>query len=329
MSSSSWFCSACTATNDGDAQQCRNLECMLLRKTVGVDALASRRRRVPERGDEQGGGEGVAAITPSTTRKISPRPRVARKTSARATPNWRGPPASPAARLVQEVKTEVVVQDAGTPDAVSATEGGLLVQAIEDPVVPTDVQQAADTEGLTLVLAPGTASGFKSVCLQPTAVGYHFTVQWWDKCRQQTAYVREADGSTTRFHTAAEAALCYARMLGGDESARQARAAPRPGSSTQAEWTESALFMPRLSAAEVAAAAEQEGLVVMRDSKYATGFRGVSRSKSRRSDSSCFIAKAYHPYRYLGTFASADEAALCIARHERTRKMARTTSAAP
>lgn len=228
-------------------------------------------------------------------------------------PNWRAPPA------VQEVEVEVASD-------VTLSEHFVVVEAIHaEPAIRPEVQQAADADNLTLVRAPGTASGFKGVCLQRSgrkdASGdYYYVKQTLKGTSGKQTILRDESGAVRRFYTAADAALVYARLLGPQESARQARDAPRPGTYSQAKMTDSATYRPSMAAAEVFEVAAQEGLQLLADRKYATGFRGVSEVRSRRTDNTRnFIAKVYNPYAYLGTFGSPEEAALCIARYERAR----------
>ena len=99
------------------------------------------------------------------------------------------------------------------------------------------------------------------------------------------------------FFTAEAAALCYARHIGKDAAAAAATAAAAAP----------------LTADEVRAMAEAEGLLLAR-ADSATGFKGVSKIGSKFKAHTREGAKL----RYLGLFATAEEAALCYARHTRS-----------
>ena len=100
------------------------------------------------------------------------------------------------------------------------------------------------------------------------------------------------------FATAEEAALAVARFL-GPEGVAAALAAARPEPAP-------------MTAAEAHAAAEEEGLALVR-AENATGFKGVCRNGSA---SKPFKAQLWHGGRHnhLGLFATAEEAALAVAR---------------
>ena len=61
------------------------------------------------------------------------------------------------------------------------------------------------------------------------------------------------------------------------------------------------------------AAAEAEGLTLLRCSKTRTGFKGVSRNNSSKNPFTA-TPSIYGNVVYLGTFAAAEAAALAIAR---------------
>jgi hypothetical protein len=100
------------------------------------------------------------------------------------------------------------------------------------------------------------------------------------------------------FATPEEAALCYARYIGPERAAAEAVearvAAPQP-----------------LSADEARVAAAAEGLELLPSSSNETGFRGVRKNGGKYQVE---IRENGKP-RYLGSFATPEEAALCYARH--------------
>ena len=103
------------------------------------------------------------------------------------------------------------------------------------------------------------------------------------------------------FATAEEAALAVARFL-GPEGVAAALAPPAPPAAEPAPMT----------AAEAHAAAAAEGLALLR-AENATGFKGVSRSNTISKPFKAELWRAGRK-RNLGYFATAEEAALAVAR---------------
>ena len=146
------------------------------------------------------------------------------------------------------------------------------------------------------------------------------------------------------FRTAIEGALAYARYLGADEAAKQARATdaalelagtPRvllglahgDGSSVAASLTlqRGMATVAGMTEEQAIAAADAEGLTLVRADNCETGWRGVQRNGGSKSKP--FIAKAPSDNGtgsiYLGSFTTAAEAALAWARSmgpERSRR---------
>ena len=150
---------------------------------------------------------------------------------------------------------------------------------------------AAAEEGLALLRAENNATGFKGVSHNNDSASKPFRAHLWHNGRNK---------SLGRFATAEEAALAYARHLGPEGvAAALVPPAPKPAPMT---------------AAEAHAAAEQEGLTLVR-AENATGFKGVSRG-GKCSESKPFKAQLWHSGRHntLGYFATAEEAALAVAR---------------
>ena len=114
-----------------------------------------------------------------------------------------------------------------------------------------------------------------------------------------------AAGATSlgHFATAEEAALAFARFLG-----------PAGVVASLAAAATAALEPAPMTAAEAHAAAASKLLALVR-AENATGFKGVSHSVAV-SASKPFIAKLWHGGRTanLGNFATAEEAALAVAR---------------
>ena len=93
----------------------------------------------------------------------------------------------------------------------------------------------------------------------------------------------------------------------------EAAPAPDPASMTAEEASAAVEAEPApMTAAEAHAAAESEGLTLLR-AVNSTGFKGV---RHQNSASKPFMADLYRDGRsnYLGTFATAEEAALAVAR---------------
>jgi len=145
-----------------------------------------------------------------------------------------------------------------------------------------EIWAAAAAEGLELVPACNEA-GFKSV------------VEHYGKYATR---VRD-DGKLRHlgsFATPEEVALCYARHVGKERAAGSAEArvaVPKP-----------------LKADEARAAAAAEGLELVPSSSGETGFRGVFKHNGRYQGQIWENGKR----RYVGSFATPEEAALCYAR---------------
>ena len=113
------------------------------------------------------------------------------------------------------------------------------------------------------------------------------------------------------FATPEEAALSYARSPEGQAAAA---APPKP---------------PPLTAEEALRQAEAEGLMLLRSGDSNTGYRGVfHRSESTASP---YVAKVGHAgtLAYLGVFATAEEAALVVARSPEGQAAAAAAAAPP
>ena len=154
------------------------------------------------------------------------------------------------------------------------------------PMTAAEAHTAAAEEGLALVRAENS-TGFKGVYRggAKSSAGKPFKAELRNK-------------SLGYFATAEEAALAVARFL-GPEGVAAALAPPAPEP-------------PPMTAAEARAEAAAEGLSLV-PAENATGFKGVYLVKSA---SKPFSAQLWHGGRpnNLGTFATAEEAALTVAR---------------
>jgi len=159
------------------------------------------------------------------------------------------------------------------------------------PLTADEARAAAAAEGLELVPSSIRKTGFKYVHALP---GGKFEASVWD--HDKTIHLGT-------FATAEEAALCYARYVGVERAAAEAAearvAAPQP-----------------LTADEARAAAAAEGLELVPSSRSrsVTGFKGV-RMHTPSYFQCSVIEENGEKKRYLGTFRTPEEAALCYARH--------------
>ena len=171
--------------------------------------------------------------------------------------------------------------------------------ALAPPLTSEEARQQAQAEGLTLLKAKNT-TGYFGVCYKP------------GRPKPFQAQVRRGGKSVSlgNFATAEEAALCVARSPEGQEAAKKAAAPPPPTSE------------------EVRQQAEAEGLTLLKADNKA-GYFGVSltypgqpkpyQARVRRGGKSVS----------LGSFATAEEAALCIARSPEGQAAAKKAAAAP
>jgi hypothetical protein len=152
------------------------------------------------------------------------------------------------------------------------------------PLSADEVKEAAAAEGLMLVPSLTNESGFKGVSKN---YGKYAT------------RVRD-DGKLRHlgtFATPEEAALCYVRRAGAERAA--------------AEAAEARIKGRPLTADEARAAAAAEGLELVPSSGSETGFKCVVNDRGHFRVSFNVNGKK----RYLGSFTTSEEAALCYARH--------------
>jgi hypothetical protein len=178
-----------------------------------------------------------------------------------------------------------------------------------------EAKLAASDEGLVLVPAPGTRSGFKGVSYQDdqkhAAAPYSVGV-----CRAARIV------KLGSFVTAEEAALHYARFIGPEEAAKAAKAAEgqspsecifHPGCVNPSAYGETAEESLQLAA--------DEGLTFEPASTTGSGYRGVYYSKAtiKNSRRRPYVARLSRHLglskgKHLGSFSTAEQAALCYAR---------------
>jgi len=145
---------------------------------------------------------------------------------------------------------------------------------------------AAEAEGLPLIRADTNRAGFK-----------HVRPNTSNTARPYSLFVEKK--YTASFATAEEAALSYSRRIGRE--AAQAEAAQAAEAEARVDMT----------AEEAVAAAEAEGLPLIRSQSGATGFKYITHARGGNTS---------RPYqlqvggRYYGSFATAEEAALSYSR---------------
>ena len=173
--------------------------------------------------------------------------------------------------------------------------------AAAPPLTIEEARQQAQAEGLTLPVADNT-TGYFGVCLNQTS-----------KFKPFVARVRRGDKMVTlgSFATAEAAALCVARSPEG-----QAVAAKRAA----------AVAMP-LTSEEARQQAQAEGLT-LRVAENTTGYFGVRLDKSCKTKPYKAQVSRSGKMVYLGSFATADEAALCVARSPEGQVAAQKAAAA-
>ena len=194
---------------------------------------------------------------------------------------------------------EAALCDARTPEAQAAA--ALLLEP--PPLTAEEARKQAEAEGLTLLRSEGGrySTGYKGVCLDSGA-----------KSKPYQAQVHRG-GMTVHlgtFAAAEEAALSYARTP-------EAQAA-------------AALLLepPPMTAEEAQRQAEAEGLTLLKSENNSTGYKGVGfnslGSKPYSGGSKPYKAQVRSGGRtvHLGSFATAEEAALIVARDSAARAAA-------
>ena len=159
----------------------------------------------------------------------------------------------------------------------------------------------AEAEGLTLLVAD-TKTGYFGVTLSNPGKSKPYQARVW----RGGKWV--ALGS---FATAEEAALCIARSPEGQKAAERAAAAPVP-----------------LTSEEARQQAEAEGLTLLQ-AENKTGYFGVNLKKPGQPRPYLTKVRRGGKQVSLGHFATAEEAALCVARSLEGQAAAPRSAAAP
>ena len=161
-------------------------------------------------------------------------------------------------------------------------------------------------EGLVLVRSHECASGYKNVRPISKASKQNLSKPW--QCTINTGAGKKKE--LGRFTTKEEAALCYARHIGAVAAAELDRHYERT--------------LPMTPEAAITAA-EAEGLTLRTAPGTLSGYRCVSCSRKKPEHALTYHAHATDldapigsgKAKNLGSFASAEEAALAVARHQR------------
>ena len=161
------------------------------------------------------------------------------------------------------------------------------VPPVPPPLTPQEVVRQAEAEGLTLLRSESSNSGY-----------VHVTFNSRCKSKPYKADVRRGGKPVYLgyFATPEEAALCYART---PEAQAAAAAPPEP---------------PPMTAEEALQQAEAEGLTLLRSNSSSTGYKGV-RFDISHTRSRPYEARVRRGGKLVtfGYFATAEEAALCVA----------------
>lgn len=166
---------------------------------------------------------------------------------------------------------------------------------------------AAEKEGIELIHAPGTSSGFKAVSVDTTThKRYPYGV----------AFSR--DGRLIHigsFATAEEAALEYARAIGPEAANEAARHMAKLEAGLAASIYHPGYIPPSVETPdEVMQQVAAEGLTLHRSVHAATGYKGVTKQKKNSKDRP-YVARLLTPKaKHLGSFPTLLQAALCYAR---------------
>ena len=196
---------------------------------------------------------------------------------------------------------EAALAYARTPEAQAAVAAAAAPP--EPPLMTAEeaLRQAA-AEGLTLLRSEGSSTGYKGVSNSSSSTGFKgvsFKSGKANRLKPYKAQVKRGGKTVSLgdFMTAEEAALAYARTPEAQAAVAAAAAPPAP---------------PPMTAEEALRQAEAEGLTLLK-SDGSTGYKGVSFKSGRAKG---YKAKLWRGGKdvTLGSFATAEEAALVFAR---------------
>ena len=163
----------------------------------------------------------------------------------------------------------------------------------------------AEAEELTLLRSESGSTGHKGVT--------------WHKRPEAKPYKAEVRRGGTKVHlgqfaTAEEAALCYARSPEAQAAVAVAAAAPAP---------------PPMTAEEALRQAEAEGLTLLRSESSGSGYKSVYFNRKAKARPYHAQVKRGGKSVTLGNFATAEEAALVVARDAAAQLPAQATAPQP
>ena len=169
------------------------------------------------------------------------------------------------------------------------------------PLTAEEAVQQAEAEGLTL-LRSESSTGYRGVAFTSSS-----------KSKPYQAQVKRGGKNVYLgyFTTPEEAALCYARS---PEAQAAAAAPPEP---------------PPMTAEEALRQAETEGLTLLKSESNASGYRGVAFNSSCKSKPYKVKGRRGGKTVHLGSYATAEEAALCYARTPEAQGAVAAAAAAP
>ena len=198
---------------------------------------------------------------------------------------------------------EAALWVAGTPEGQAAAAKAVTAAPPTPPLTSEEAQQQAEAEGLTLRVAKSNKTGFSCVYLAKPGQPKPFQAQV--RCGGKMV-------ALGHFATVEEAALCVARSPEGRAAAQKIAAR--------------AVLPPRSE--EVLQQAQAEGLMLL-VADNTTGYFGVYFSKSRDRPYQAQVWRGGKKMVALGSFTTAEEAALCVARSPEGQAAAKKAAAAP
>eukprot|EP00964_Phaeocystis_antarctica_P027298 scaffold15386_cov57-Phaeocystis_antarctica.AAC.5 len=212
---------------------------------------------------------------------------------------WRGGKQVSLGRFATAEEAALCV--ARSPEGREAAERAAAARPPSPALTSEEARQQARAEGLTLRVAE-------------CKTGYFGVYYNSSKPKPFQAKVRRGGKQVSLgcFATAEEAALCFARSPEGREVAERAAAAPPPS--------------PSLTSEEARQQAQAEGLT-LRMADSTTGYFGVNHQLDRTKPYQARVMRGGKKV-FLGCFATAEEAALCVARSPEGREAAERAEAA-
>ena len=201
------------------------------------------------------------------------------------------PVATGAKRRLEEL-AELAAAAASKLEESSSASASASTAMVASTAVAEEALRQAEAEGLTL-LRSASSTGYQGVTFDSNG-----------KARPYQARARRGGKSVSLgyFATAEEAALCYARSPEGQEAA--------------------AALAPPMTADEALRQAEAEGLTLLQSESGSSGYKGVAFNSRGKAKPYRALVWRRGQQVFLGCYATAEEAALCVARTPEGRKAA-------